>query len=206
MESQFKKVRITYQKRLEIALIISLSLMILVFLVVPRRFAHQQPEIKPVFIRFDIEDIPLTKQYVKRGQPKPRRPVIPLPTEEPSVPEDETIEETNINWNIGDSPFALDGITASRADTIPPRPLVQVFPEYPEQERKRNIAGTVRLLVKINSSGKVINVVVSKNTTGSKLCERAAVQAAYRSTYIPAKSANRNIAMWTICDYGFKPD
>ena len=158
------------------------------------------------FLSFKIEEIPITRQTLRRGRPAPQRPVIPLPVEEPSVPEDATIDETEIQWERGDSPFGMSGLTTGRADTIPPRPLVQVMPEYPEMLRRQNVSGSVRLLIKISTTGSVLNVVVSKNTTGSQLCANAAVDAAERSRYLPAQYADERIAMWTSCVFSFKPD
>jgi len=202
----FKRNRVGYKKRLELALVLTLAATILLFILVPKRFERHVAKLPPVIANFTLEEVPVTRQLVKRGHPIPTRPVIPLPTEELSVPEYETIDETNIKWDLGDSPFAFNGLTMSRADTIPPRPLLQVFPEYPDEERKRNARGNVRLLIKVSAGGKVVNVVVSRNTTGSDLCAKAAIDAAYRSLYVPARSANRFVDMWTICDYGFKPE
>ena len=191
--------------RLEKSLVIILSALLLLFQFVPKRIDFKPPEPKPVFIRFKLEAIPATKQMVRRGMPRPKKPVVPIPSEDVDLPEDATIEETIINWNIGDSPLGDAGLTTGRADTIPPRPLLQVMPEYPESLRKKKVQGSIRLLVRISRAGHVKDVVVADNSTGSKIFEKIAIEAAYKSRYIPANTGSRTIEMWTTCIYSFSP-
>ncbi len=194
-----------YAKHVELGFIAALVLLLSILYIVPKKFNTKYTEPKVVFLSFNVEDIPRTTQTVRRGRPAPTKPVVPVPVEEPSLPDDVTIDPTDIQWD-GDSPLGFSGLTTGRADTIPPRPLVQVMPEYPEALRKQKIAGNVRLLVKVDKSGKVKDVVVSTNTTGREACETAAKEAAYRSQYVPGVSGGEKIDMWVVCVYGFHPD
>ncbi|NIA28571.1 MAG: TonB family protein [Actinobacteria bacterium] len=191
--------------RLEKALILTLFLLLVLFHTIPKRFELKPRELLSIDLRFKIQDVPSTRQLVRRGRPAPKRPTIPLPVEDPSFPEDATIEETNIKWNMGDAQFGNAGITTGKNDTIPPRPLMQVMPEYPNQLRKQKIHGNVRLLVRVGKNGKVKDVVVAENATGSELCEKIATKAAWQSRYIPATWRNKRIEMWTTCTYSFAP-
>ncbi len=191
--------------RLEKALILTLFLILLLFHTIPKKFELKWHKQSSIDISFKIQDVPATRQLVKRGKPAPKKPTIPLPVEDPSFPEDATIEETNIRWNTGDAQFGNAGITTGKNDTIPPRPLLQVMPEYSKQLRKQNIRGSVRLLLRVGKNGKVQDVVVAENNTGSELCERVAIKAAFQSRYIPANSKNKSIEMWTTCIYTFTP-
>ncbi len=193
-----------YYLRLNQAIALILFIFIIFFHIMPKKFKHVPR--KPQVIKFDFvfADIPVTTQHVRRGKPRPERPVIPVPSEDPQFPDDETIDETNVIWDLGDSPDGNAGLTIGAPDTIPPRPLVQVLPEYPKNLQKQKVGGNVKLLIKIDHTGKVIDVVVSKNTTGNQDCQLAAVSAAYKSKYLPAKANAKSIEMWTTCEYSFE--
>ena len=192
--------------RLEKTLVFLLLGIIILINIVPKRFAARKPEHKSIYLRFTLVAVPATRQLVKRGRPRPRKPVVPIPVEDIEFPMDATIEETTIQWDIGDSLFGNAGITAGRADTIPPRPLMQVMPAYPEELRKQKVKGSVKLLVRIGRRGQVKDIVIAANSTGNQLCEKIAKEAAGRSKYVPAISRNKNIEMWTTLVYSFNPN
>lgn len=194
-----------HQRRREKALILTLFLLLILFHTTPKRFELKPRELSSIDLSLQVQEVPSTRQLVRRGRPAPPKPTIPLPVEDPSFPEDATIEETNIKWNVGDAQFGNAGITTGKSDTIPPRPLVQVMPEYPNQLRKQKIHGYVRLLVRVGKNGKVKDVIVAENATGNELCEKVAKKAAYQSRYIPATWRNKRIEMWTTCIYSFAP-
>ncbi len=194
-----------YIRRVEKFLILTLYCFLLSFLILPKRFEKKKPELLPVSFRFIISDIPVTKQTVRERMASPEKPVIPIEAEDPSVPEDVTIDDTEFHWNLGDTQFGNSPLIVGKIDTIPPRPVMQVMPEYPEELVERKVAGKVRLLLNIYKDGQVKDVVVSENTTGEKLIEDMAIDAAFKSKYLPAKSGNKNITMWTICEYSFQP-
>ena len=201
-----KRLKVLYPLNLERALIISLVFLIALFHLLPKRVIISRVEQKSVALSFNVEDIPRTRQMVRKGRPQPRRPVIPIPVEEPDVPEDATIDSTNIHWDLGDSPFGRAGLTSGRSDTIPPRPLVQVMPEYPERLKTLNVAGDIRLMVKVDENGDVKDVALSHNSTGFREYEKAAIEAAYRNKYVPAMYGDKKIVAWTVCIYRFRPD
>ncbi len=199
-----KLYQFSHRIHIEKAIIVSLLLIIMLFHAFPKKLEIEYKEPERVVLSLKIEDIPATEQKVRRGYPAPTRPALPVPSENPLFPEDDTIDETDINWKLGDSPYGTGGITIGKIDTIPPRPLVQVVPEYSKELQREKIEGNVKLLIKIDESGKVIDVVVSANTTKSEICKNAAVDAAYKSRYIPAIADNKKIPMWTTCIYSFK--
>ena len=180
--------------------------MLMMFSVIPKKFRKMTVHNRPVLVDFTVESIPATKQMVRRGKPRPKKPSVPIPAEDLDFPEDATIDDESFEWNFGGSPFGNSGLTASKADTIPPRPILQVMPEYPEQLRKEKIKGSIKLLVRIGNNGVVRDVIVADNSTGSDICEKIAIEAAYKSSYMPAKAEKKAIDMWTSCTYSFSPN
>ncbi len=74
---------------------------------------------------------------------------------------------------------------------IPPKPLLQVMPDYPEACKKANIEGTVALLVGTDKKGKVQNIRVISPALPA--LERAAVEAIRQWIFEPVVSKGRTI-------------
>ena len=206
MNNENKKFYSKRVHRLEKIAVVILLVFILLFQLIPKQYLKQKITVQNVSVDFAIEAIPATRQLLRRGNPRPNKPTVPIPIEDLSFPEDATIDEANYDWQWEGSLFGNAAITAGKADTIPPRPVLQVMPEYPEQVRKKNIKGSIKLLVRIGNEGRVKDVIVADNSTGSEVCEKNAIEAAYRSTFIPATWQNNTIEMWTSCIYSFNPN
>ncbi len=153
----------------------------------------------PQLIELDIvvQSVPATEQMVRRGVRPPQKPTVPIPSEDPSVPEDAVIEKTDF-LQSGDSPLGRSGRSTFK-DTLPPVPVMQVIPKY----SNASVSGLVRLLIKVDKEGRVRDVVVSKNTTRNDSCAAVAIRAAFKNIYKPARVGEKRITMWTVCEYGF---
>jgi len=145
-------------------------------------------------------DIPKTQQgSLKRP---PDLPKVPIPVEDDYIPEDETIPITEIDL-MEDIPL-FDGMGGyeGRVWLGTPRPIHNVIPEYPDE----NIKGVVELEIFINTEGYVDSVLVVHNSTRSKRFEKAAVEAAYGSRYIPVRRDGKPVAVWVRRPYRFGRD
>ena len=89
---------------------------------------------------------------------------------------------------------------------IPPRPIVQVLPEYPKELQKQHVRGIVKVMLYVNEKGEIEEAVVSENTTNNEACAQAALSAARKSTYLPASAGGQKVATWVSCTYSFEPD
>ena len=200
MAGKFKTERLLYPKHIEKAFVLTLMLFILFFQASPKILQKKPAGIPSVHITIHVQDIPATRQLVRRGLPRPVRPAMPVESIEPEVPEDATIDETIVYWDRGDDPNGNSSITLAAADTIPPKPVMQALPEFPKQS---GITGSVLLWVRVDAKGVVRNVRVAQNSTNQSICEQAAVKAAFKSHYLPATFARKPVSMWTRCEYHF---
>lgn len=66
-------------------------------------------------------------------------------------------------------------------------------PNYPAEERRRNIQGTTVIIVSIDASGGVIDVEVERSS-GNRNLDREAVKAARRWRFNPETRDGRKIA------------
>ncbi len=80
-------------------------------------------------------------------------------------------------------------------------PTSIVLPSYPREAKRLRISGQVTIETVVDENGKVV---YAKVLRGNGFLKRAALQAAYRSTYTPKKTCdNRPIKFrWTI-NYNF---
>ena len=193
-----------YRVRLEKALIFSLGLMILIFLV-SRRIPHRTKKTwkLSVLTTVNMEMTPQTTQGGGLPRP-PTLPQVPIPTEDEYIPDDETIEITRFDL-FQDIPL-FDGVGGSGGyqGIGRPRPIREVIPEYPNSERKKGAEGVVILEIFVNAEGRVDSVRVLSNTSRSKRLELSAIEAAYKSQYVPAKRDGRNVPIWIQRPYRFE--
>jgi len=187
-----------YRTNLEKSLVVVLlSLQVLVF-TSPRLTLHPDEPALPQ-ITIDVENIPVTRQ-LHRSAPPPK-PTVPVPSDDETIPEEETIVETDLKLTtFFDN---SDGLASPSVTLTPARPIAWVFPEYPEEEKKKGVEGIVKLSIHIDASGKVVEVIVLENTTNSDKCARAAVEAAYGSRFFPAREGGKTVGSWISQPYRF---
>ncbi len=194
------------EKRIHLTTMISLLFLLALFLFLPKRWDPSRPSPSRITLNVVVESVPHTEQRIRRGRVPPVKPAVPLAVEDPLIPDNAVIDPTEMTLEAGFMVEGRSGLTVGQPDTVQPVPLLQVMPAYPKEEKERKRSGVVRLLVKVNTEGQVVDVVVSQNTTNSELCARAAIQAAYKSRYQPGSVGDRMLPLWTVCEYGFYPE
>ncbi|MFQ5864858.1 MAG: TonB family protein [bacterium] len=204
MEIEFKKIKADsksqYGTNFKKSLILTLTFFIFLIYVSPR--VNVVMEGNPTSnIMITFENIPITRQIARR--PPPPKPTIPVPSDDESIPEDETIVETTLRYDTFFDQFPEGFSTIGSIPVTPPRPLAWVFPEYPEDEKKKGIKGVVKLSINIDEKGRVVEVIVLKNSTGSEKCAQAAIEAAYGSRFLPAREGNKPVSYWITQPYRF---
>ncbi len=110
------------------------------------------------------------------------------------------------SWGSGGTGWGTgpgSGVGLSRMVLSPPRPIVESFPEYPQSARKAKAQGVVELRVKVDETGKVVQVIVLNNATQNEACAQAAINAAFRSRYRPAQTAAGPDTAWIVRPYRF---
>ena len=187
-----------YELTLKKSLALSLLLITIIFLLFPKFEAAKKQISQQIDVVLDIEDIPVTRQG--RRSPPPAEPAVPIPTEEESIPEDLTIEPTQLSYNYVAASEEGRGVGV----TIGPRPIEDVFPEYPEEEKKKGIQGVIELYLKVDIYGNVVDVKVLRNTTNSLKLLQAAIRAAYRTKFMPARKGSQPVTIWTTRVYKFE--
>jgi protein TonB len=192
--------RFKYRKTIELALVLSLALLVIVFQAW-KKFEKKAETAAKVDITIDVQEIPPTEQ-VKRP-PAPARPAIPIESEDEDIPEDLTIETTEIDLSElpPPPPPPEDEIDESASIFVaydePPEPIggfgaIQSKLVYPEIARKAGVEGRVYVNVIIDEKGNVVGAKVIKSL-GNNGCDEAAIAAIKAVKWRPAKQRDKPV-------------
>ncbi len=177
-----------------VSLIVSLSMLIILFYFFPKYDISQNNPDKKLQIKIYVSDIPLTVQKTSERPKAPPKPagLIPVPAEETELPEEFDLEKSIDGSDIG--PLA-EGVPAE----IPARPILEVYPDVSGTSCK----GFVRILVLVDNQGKVTSVEILDNTTGSQKCLDLAIKAAKQTQWLAAKVGDKTVDSWVTKTYKF---
>jgi len=194
--------KIKYPKWREIGIIAALGVVTILFYAF-KDFKPSYALEKKLDVTIENVDIPPTEQLQK--PPPPARPAIPIESEDEDIPDDLTIEETEIDFSETvdelPPPEEDEPIVPFFALSDKPEVIKQGKIEYPELARKAGIEGRVTVKVLINTKGDVEKVEVVK---GHPMLNDAAVDAAKEWKFKPGKQRDRFVKVWMNIPIDFK--
>ena len=79
-----------------------------------------------------------------------------------------------------------------------PAPLDVVLPEYPVWAKKRGVSGVVWVKARIDENGTVIDAQILSRSIAGMGFEESAIEAALKSTYIPAEANGKRLPVWIV--------
>ncbi|MCH8874591.1 hypothetical protein IH824_17805 [candidate division KSB1 bacterium] len=158
--------RLQYKKTFELSLIFTLAILIATFQVA-RQFSLAPSELKNANVTIEVADIPPTEQIRNLPTP-PARPTVPVPTESELVPEDITIQSTNLDLSeLPPPPAPPVKHRYEQYNFIPydeaPEPIggygvILANLEYPTIAQKAGIEARVLVGVLIDERGNCVNL------------------------------------------------
>jgi TonB family protein len=155
----------------------------------------------------EVSNIPETSQ--QKRAPAPPRPKVPLAVEGEEVPDDVTIESTELDLdNIDLSDLAMTGPIGHISDEpmdymeidYKPHPVRIVTPEYPSEARKKRITGRIIVKVLVDKEGNVEETAV---ISGPEIFREAALRAAEQFRFRPGKHEGERRKVWMIMPIDF---
>ncbi len=146
-----------------------------------------------------MDDIPETRQ-IKRPPPPPR-PAVPIETESEDVPDDVTIESTDLDFDqapVDLPPPPPPGATAAPEEEVlefwkveeKPVAIKKVNPVYPDLARKAGLEGKVFLRFQVGRDGRVSRIQVLK---GQEIFRQAAIDAVAQFLFKPAMQNDKPV-------------
>ncbi|GJM43316.1 MAG: hypothetical protein DHS20C21_01580 [Gemmatimonadota bacterium] len=182
--------KLKYRKYLDIALVISLSLHLAAFALIPQlditAFKTEIDELEVIEIPPEIDIPPPPKEI--------SRPKIPVETVDEDVEEEEEFEDTSLDVdNLPDAPPPPPpGGSGFFVFDKPPSLRNAVTPEYPSLARSAEIEGTVRVKIDVDERGRVINAVVVQSVAQG-IFDKAALDAVRQWIFEPAEQSGNKV-------------
>lgn len=209
-ESPSKSLKLQYRRLIELGLVISLAITIL-FLQGYKKIKGQTTQKAVQLEALRVEEIPLTEQ--QRRAPAPTRPSVPIASEDEDLPEDETIEITDLD--LDSEPPPPPPPPSDDEDMIvfvpydePPEPIggyaaIQRNLVYPEIARKAGVEGRVVVYAQVDENGSVLRTRVVQSL-GPNGCDEAAENAIRSVKWKPAKQRDRAVKVWIAVPVEFR--
>lgn len=196
--------KLRYRKIFEASLVIAMAILIIIFYSFKKFESKYQLE-KKVDVKIETIEIPQTEQIHR--PPPPSRPSIPVASEDEDIPDELTIDETEIDFSqpVEEAPppppEEEEPIVEFYALSEKPEVIKRVEPVYPDLARKAGIEGMVVVKVLINTKGDVEKVEVVKS---HPMLDDAAVAAAKQFKFKPGKQRDRYVKVWMTIPFTFK--
>ena len=165
-------------------------------------FSIKRVKARPPQTVIAMEDIPETRQ-IQRAPPPPR-PAVPIETESTDVPDDVTIESTDLDFDETSldlppppPPGSRDGDSDIEEEIVEfwaveeaPTVVKEVYPEYPEVARKAGLEGTVFVQFLVGRDGRVKQPMVLR---GPELFRKSAMDAVMQFVFRPATQNDKPV-------------
>lgn len=210
-ETPTKSLKLQYKRVLELGLIVSLVLHIVlmqVFKKVQIRTVTQTVTLEAV----QVEEIPQTQQ--EKTQAAPSRPTVPIASEDEDLPEDETIDFTDLDLEAEPPPPPPPPSSFDEETPVfipydePPTPIggyaaIQRRLVYPEIAKKAGVEGRVVIQALIDEKGNVVNTVVMQSL-GPNGCDEAASVAIQSVKWKPAMQRDEAVKVWIAVPVDFQ--
>ncbi len=152
--------------------------------------------------------IPETSQAHR--PPPPPRPSVPIEVEGEEVPEDITIETTELDLDALPLDLRLRGPIATGPPSdapmdvfdieYKPHPIRIVAPEYPRDAHRKKLEGEVKVRVLVDKRGRVEKAEV---ISGPEIFRRYAIDAARQFRFRPGKHEGQKRKVWMIMPITF---
>jgi protein TonB len=192
--------RLRYKKVFWISTSINFVVTVVVAVLFPE-FTAEAVAGKKDQIIINMEDIPETRQIQR--PPPPPRPAMPIETESDDVPDDVTIESTDLDFdeNMVDlpppPPPGGDDMEEEVLEffMVEDKPIItkNVRPVYPELARKAGLSGRVFVRFMVGRDGRVHEVQILK---GEEIFRQAAIDAVSQFVFKPAMQNDKPVAVW----------
>ena len=202
--------KLSYKKAYEYGLV--LSLVVIIFLLQGYKKFEVKTVSKTVKLQeLQVEDIPQTQQ--EKQAPAPSRPTVPIASEDDDLPEDETIDITELDLDADAPPPPpppeedSDVIVFVPYDEAP-QPIggfaaIQKKLVYPEIARKAGVEGRVTIYAQVDEQGSVVRTKVVQSL-GPNGCDEAAIKAIMAVKWKPAKQRDRAVKVWIAVPVDFR--
>ncbi|MDI6839762.1 MAG: TonB family protein [bacterium] len=172
----------------KLGLLITLVILCLACLFIPE--TKPKPYKLKAAIPIRTIELPPQLQQLKEPPPPPK-PMMPVAAKTDEEVEASTIDRTVFEESWKKPPELKATVYEFWAVEVKPKLEYYIEPEYPELARKAEIEGTVFLEVIVDTTGRVVDIKVTKSL--HELCDQSAINAARKWIFSPAKQRDRPV-------------
>ncbi len=184
-----------YGVRLRVGIFSSVVIFAMLFVFIP--YSEPQPYELKRDIATIIEFIPTEIDRIDEPPPEDRPSVVAEAADQVTDETQVTIADTDLRENpIRITPVGPDiEIVPYYKLEVKPKPVYSAVPEYPPLPLKAGIEGTTVVKMLVDVDGRVIDVKILKSS-GNQSLDQAAIAAAMKSTFTPARQRDKLVRVW----------
>jgi protein TonB len=189
-----------YARSSRLGMIGSLLLILATFLILPKEF-----NVTPYALRTEVVQIMdvLPPELNKIAEPpQVERPKLPVATTSPDKVEANTIERNDVIESIRKVTYVEPLIVPFWKVEV--KPILKTLPQpiYPEAARIAGIEGNVVVEALVDIDGKIIDTRIL-SSSGNIALDQAAIEAARRALFSPAKQRDKFVRVWVSIPFRF---
>lgn len=189
-----------YAIAIRVALIVALVIAIGAFLLLPKEFV-----VKPYQLRRSVEmvmeNLPPVLEKIAEP-PKVAKPSVPVAATSEAEVEATTVEATTFTEVTKRTEETDIPVVAFWKVEVKPNPINIPKPVYPDLARNAGIEGQCVVEALVDVDGSIIEARIIKSS-GNQSLDAAAVEAAYKAKFTPAKQRDKAVRVWVSIPYRF---
>ncbi len=189
-----------YAIAIRVALIVALLIAICAFVLLPKEFV-----VKPYQLRRSVEMVMenLPPQLEKIAEPpKVAKPSVPVAAASEAEVQATTVEATTFTEVTKKTEETDIPVVAFWKVEVKPNPIDIPKPVYPDLARNAGIEGQCVVEALVDVDGSIIEARIIKSS-GNQSLDAAAVEAAYKAKFTPAKQRDKAVRVWVSIPYRF---
>jgi protein TonB len=189
-----------YSLAIRLAAAIAVAVLLVTFLVLPKRMEVRPYELRRA-VEMVMEALPPELEQIAEP-PKVERPQMPVAAETEAEVEAEVAQETDFSEIIKKPVDTEIPVVPFWKVEVKPQPVSVPTPNYPELARQAGIEGQVVVAAMVDVDGSIISAEVMKSS-GNQSLDQAALEAAYRAKFTPARQRDKPVRVQVSIPYRF---
>ena len=190
-----------YALALRVATVTALVLTTLAFLVLPKEFVVQAYKLKRS-IESITETLPPTLTELEKPAEPAKPAVVPVAAASEAEVTASTIDPTNVVEIVRRTDETDIPVVPFWKVEVKPQPINIPVPTYPDMARTAGIEGQAVVEALVDVDGSVADARILK-PSGNASLDQAAVDAAMRAKFTPAKQRDKAVRVWVSIPFRF---
>ncbi len=190
-----------YGRAIRVATAAALALTIIVFLVLPKEFVVQAYKLRRS-VETIMEALPPELEQIAKPPEAVKPATVPVAAASEAEVEATTIDATNVVEVVRRTDETDIPVVPCRKVEVKPQPINIPVPTYPEMARTAGIEGQAVVEALVDVNGSVADARILK-PSGNASLDQAAVDAAMRSKFSPARQRDKAVRVWVSIPFRF---